>query len=69
MDLVMIGKVSWFNTTKGYGFIKADGQDWFLHFKQIQMDGYKTLNAGEQVTFEAEQGPRGPVAKNVVPLL
>lgn len=65
----MIGVVTFFNKEKGWGFIKAENKDWFLHFKEIKMDGFKVLNAGEEVTFDAEQGPRGPVAKNVIPLL
>lgn len=65
----MEGVVQWFNKEKGWGFIKASNIEYFLHFKEIKMDGYKTLNAGEKVTFDAEQGPRGPVAKNVMPLL
>jgi len=69
MDLVMIGVVSWFNKEKGWGFIKANHVEYFLHFKEIKMDGFKVLNAGEEVAFDAEEGPRGPLAKNVIPLL
>ena len=56
------GKVKWFNNAKGYGFILADGrddEDLFAHFSTIQMDGYKTLKAGQPVNFEITQGPKG----------
>jgi CspA family cold shock protein len=56
------GKVKWFNNAKGYGFINEDGktEDLFAHYSAIQMDGYKTLKAGQAVTFEIIQGPKGP---------
>jgi CspA family cold shock protein len=55
------GKVKWFNNTKGYGFINEDShtEDLFAHYSAIQMDGYKTLKAGQPVTFEKIQGPKG----------
>ncbi|WP_301335535.1 cold shock domain-containing protein CspD [Pseudomonas sp. MM227] len=55
------GKVKWFNNAKGYGFIIEDGQteDLFAHFSAIAMDGYKTLKAGQAVSFEISQGPKG----------
>ncbi len=55
------GKVKWFNNAKGYGFIIEDGktEDLFAHFSAIQMDGYKTLRAGQAVEFEIIQGPKG----------
>lgn len=61
------GKVKWFNNTKGYGFIVADGdtQDLFAHYSAINMDGYKTLKAGQQVTFELQEGPKGMHAVNI----
>jgi len=60
------GTVKWFNNTKGFGFITAeDGTDVFAHFTQIQTDGFKKLEEGEQVTFELEQGQRGPQATNI----
>ncbi len=60
------GTVKWFNNRKGYGFInEEDGRDIFVHFSSIQMEGYKTLNEGERVTFEIEESDRGPEAKNV----
>jgi CspA family cold shock protein len=63
----MQGKVKWFNESKGYGFITPDdgGADLFVHFSEIQADGYKTLREGDEVTFEKGQGPKGPQAKNV----
>ena len=55
------GKVKWFNNAKGYGFINEDGkdEDLFAHYSAIQMDGYKTLKAGQAVEFEIIQGPKG----------
>ncbi|MEC4561526.1 cold shock domain-containing protein CspD [Pseudomonas sp. NPDC089407] len=55
------GKVKWFNNAKGYGFINEDGgtEDLFAHYSAIQMDGYKTLKAGQPVTFNIIQGPKG----------
>ncbi len=61
------GTVKWFNASKGYGFISPeDGEDLFVHFSAIQGDGYKSLEEGEAVEFEAGQGPKGPQATNVV---
>lgn len=61
------GVVKWFDVKKGYGFIKRDeGQDLFVHFSSINMDGYKRLNEGDQVSFEVEDTTRGPQAKNVI---
>lgn len=60
------GTVKWFNNKKGYGFINENnGRDIFVHFSSITMDGYKTLNEGEEVTFDIEESDRGPEAKNV----
>jgi cold shock protein len=60
------GKVKWFNAEKGFGFIEVDGSDdVFVHFSAIQGDGFKSLEEGQTVTFEIEQGPRGPQAANV----
>ena len=61
------GKVKWFNAKKGYGFISTDeGQDVFVHHKEIQIEGFRTLKQGEEVEFEIAQGPKGELAKNVV---
>jgi len=60
------GTVKWFNNKKGYGFINEEnGRDIFVHFSSITMDGYKTLNEGDAVSFEIEESTRGPEAKNV----
>jgi CspA family cold shock protein len=60
------GTVKWFNGAKGYGFIsRQSGEDVFVHFRSIVGDGHKTLNKGDQVEFEVEQGPRDPQASRV----
>jgi CspA family cold shock protein len=61
------GRVKWFNPEKGYGFIEREdgGGDVFVHFSAIQMEGFKTLNEGDQVEFEIVEGARGPQAANV----
>ena len=60
------GKVKWFNEQKGYGFIsRDDGDDVFVHFSEIQSDGFKTLAENQEVTFEIKEGPRGLQASNV----
>lgn len=60
------GTVKWFNAAKGFGFISRNGgEDVFVHFRAIVGDGYKTLNEGDSVQFEIEQGPKGLQAKNV----
>ncbi len=60
------GKVKWFNSEKGFGFIEREGgEDVFVHFSAIQGEGYKTLDEGQEVTFEIESGQRGPQAVNV----
>jgi CspA family cold shock protein len=60
------GKVKWFNAEKGFGFIEREnGDDVFVHFSAIQTDGFKSLDEGQAVTFEVEQGQRGPQATNV----
>ena len=62
----MIGKVKWFSSEKGYGFLeKEDGGDVFVHFSAIQDQGFKTLTEGQQVEFEIVDGARGPQAANV----
>lgn len=62
-----IGQVKWFNNAKGFGFIVTEGvnEDLFVHYSQIQMNGYKTLKAGQEVSFELIEGPKGYSAKNV----
>ncbi|ERT65667.1 MULTISPECIES: cold-shock protein [Cetobacterium] len=63
----MKGTVKWFNQEKGFGFITGeDGKDVFAHFSQIQKDGFKTLNEGEEVTFDVTEGAKGPQATNIV---
>ncbi|MBN1350218.1 cold-shock protein [candidate division KSB1 bacterium] len=63
------GKVKWFNDNKGYGFIEQeDGQDVFVHFSDIQGDGYRSLAEGADVEFEVVVGDKGPRATNVVKL-
>lgn len=61
------GKVKWFNNAKGYGFIVEDGEteDLFAHFSSIQMEGYKTLKAGQAVTFEKQPSDKGIHAVNI----
>jgi len=61
------GIVKWFSDKKGYGFIEnEEGGDVFVHFSAITMSGFKTLAEGDRVTFEIEEGDRGPAAANVV---
>ncbi len=63
------GTVKWFNASKGYGFIQRQtGEDVFVHFSAIQMDGYKSLNEGQAVEFEVTKGPKGLQAENVTSL-
>lgn len=63
------GTVKWFNASKGYGFLAREGgPDVFVHFSAIQSEGFKTLNEGQQVEFEIEQGPKGLQAANVKPI-
>ncbi|MEY0002410.1 cold shock domain-containing protein [Morganella morganii] len=70
MSDTMTGSVKWFNESKGFGFITpADGsKDVFVHFSAIQSDSFKTLFEGQNVTFNIEDGAKGPSASNVVGL-
>jgi CspA family cold shock protein len=69
VKFIVIGKVKWFNDSKGYGFITPDdgGKDCFFHQSEIQMEGFRTLAEGQSVEFELEEGAKGPSAKNVRP--
>lgn len=60
------GIVKWFSDQKGFGFIACGGKDYFIHFKEIQSEGFKTLSEGDKVRFEPDQSPKGPIAKNVM---
>ena len=63
------GKVKWFNSTKGFGFITTEeGKDVFVHYSAIKMDGYKSLDENEEVDFDVVEGEKGPQAANVVRL-
>ncbi|HEP6534475.1 TPA: cold-shock protein [Streptococcus pyogenes] len=63
------GTVKWFNAEKGFGFISTEnGQDVFAHFSAIQTNGFKTLEEGQKVAFDVEEGQRGPQAVNIAKL-
>lgn len=64
------GTVKWFNADKGFGFIQPEdgGDDLFVHFSAIQVDGYKSLDDGQRVSFNVGQGQKGPQATEVTPL-
>ena len=60
------GKVKWFNSTRGFGFIEGeDGSDIFVHYSQIEKEGYKSLEEGQEVTYEVTDGEKGLQASNV----
>lgn len=69
VSVMATGTVKWFNESKGYGFLSQDngGKDVFVHFSAIQGDGFRTLKENQAVTFDVEDGPKGPQASNVVP--
>ena len=63
------GTVKWFNNKRGWGFIvKEDGEDIFVHYSAIRGEGFKTLDEGQSVQFEIEEGDKGPAAANVEPV-
>lgn len=63
----MFGTVKWFDAKKGFGFITTDdGEDVFVHFSEIVMDGFKKLEEGQRVSFDVEQEEKGKIAKNVI---
>jgi len=61
------GKVKWFNSAKGFGFVNTadDSRDIFVHYSSIDMEGFKTLKEGEEIEFELVEGPKGPQAHKV----
>jgi CspA family cold shock protein len=65
----IVGTVKWFNARKGYGFIgREEGEDVFVHFTAITMDGYRRLDEGQNVEFTIEEGPKGIQAADVMPV-
>lgn len=56
------GSVKWFNDSKGFGFVESMGKDYFIHFKEIQSEGFKSLKEGDKVIFEPSQSTKGPLA-------
>lgn len=64
------GTVKWFNNAKGFGFIRPEdgGEDIFAHYSTIQMDGYRTLKAGQDVNYELDEGPKGHHAAAITPV-
>ena len=69
MNERVTGTVKWFNAAKGYGFLAREGgPDVFVHYSAIEAEGFRTLQEGQQVEFEIEQGPKGEQATNVVKL-
>jgi len=61
----MLGKVKWFNDEKGFGFIESGDKDFFVHFKEIKAEGFRSLREGDSVQFTAATSPKGAVAKEV----
>lgn len=62
---MMHGRVKWFDDAKGYGFIQSGGKDYFVHFKEIVSEGFKSLKEGDNVSFAPEISPKGLTAKSV----
>lgn len=60
------GIVKWFSDPKGFGFVESEGKDFFIHFKEIQAEGFKSLKEGDNVLFEPSQSAKGPIAKNLI---
>lgn len=56
------GVVKWFSDPKGFGFVASEGKDYFIHFKEINVNGFKSLKEGDRVNFVASQSPKGPIA-------
>ena len=67
VEIMQTGIVKWFNNEKGFGFIQHAGKDFFVHYKEIRKEGYKTLKEGESVKFTEAQSDKGRVAKDVYP--
>jgi CspA family cold shock protein len=67
LDTMATGKVKWFNNAKGYGFVRPDsgGDDLFVHYSYICMDGYKSLKAGQLISYEVREAPKGLHAMNI----
>lgn len=63
---MQIGIVKWFNDQKGFGFVTSADKDYFIHFKEIQSEGYKSLKEGDKVSFVPSTSPKGPLATQVV---
>lgn len=62
---MLTGKVKWFDDKKGFGFVEADGKDYFVHFKEIKGEGFKTLKEGDKVSFTPASSPKGMNATQV----
>jgi CspA family cold shock protein len=64
-DKMANGVVKWFNAEKGWGFVQSDNKDYFVHFSEIQSEGFKVLREGDKVEFAVGNGAKGPTAENV----
>lgn len=62
---MITGTVKWFNDAKGFGFILSSGKEYFVHYKEIQSQGFKSLKEGDKVSFESFSSPKGLAARNV----